>query len=232
MNNKESSKIKKRIIDELSQRINFCINDCNTYLLIKILPQGKKYADLGFVGGGNFAVLLASIVCIDLLSYVNFVLKAKQEDLWSQEEISKLELEKKKLSGNIKKMIRIPKANEPKNTIKDRFMSFLTDTSDAHKMNKDKIEKLADLRNKLAHVFSPKFIPAAGINFIGEGDFISLLNAYKCRPVFALSTNNKLAIDSNALNLKLEDLLNYLIRKIQSAPSQKLDIVNNWLKNN
>lgn len=228
------SDIKKarEITNIISERVKFCVNDCNTFLFAKTNIEAKNYAESSLIGGGNFIVLLASFACLDLLSYINSILDASNKELWNKDEITELGKEKSKLSANFKKIIRLPKENELKNNFSDRLKTFLFQTVNIHNMGIVQIEKLVKIRNKLAHVFNPKYIPIASIPFYGKGDFVSLLVAYKTRPIFALTSDNILGVDSNALTLKLPLLLVYLVEKIENASAEKLEIIIRWLKDN
>ena len=102
-------------------------------------------------------------------------------------------------------------------------------TKDITGLKKGEIKKLITIRNKLAHEFTPKIIPAASIPFSPGADFQILIRNYKLQDVYCLTNQNTIGIDSNALNHKLYYLLKYAIEKFDGLSDGKIEKIRKYL---
>jgi hypothetical protein len=228
-------RMKDEIINELDQRVSFCICDCNTFLFAKTISEAEEYSKKGFLGGGNYTVLAVTLACLDLLSSIYYLATCKSDEkcLWSEEEsreLEELENDLYQRNSDVKKLkgfIRIPQAGELKSNFKDRFAKLMKDTRNIHNLTDDQINKLYKIRNKMLHTFNPKFAPAAALPFNLQANFLSLVTDYKTYQVF-----HSTAIDSNALNHKLLPILNFVVDKLGKLTEARLEIISNWLEEN
>ena len=227
---------KQEILNKIAETVRFSIADSNTYLYVKCIPGAEK-AD---IGGGNFTVLLATLVCIEFLGTINAILDGDSTAFWSQDEIDEINTAKKKIKiiskkESVRNFLLAPfnRVPEEGNLIKGTrgcIGRFLKETKALTGLRKENIEKLCEVRNKLAHEFTPKIIPAAGIPFSPKADFQTLIRAYRRQDVFCLTTTGEIGIDSNALNQKLHYLLQYVIEKFEKADKEKLKKIETYLK--
>lgn len=222
---------KKEIIDEISKTVNFCMADGNTYLYAKcvstVVQDDKKIP----IGGGNFTVLLSTLATLEFLGTINAIIKGKSNDFWDVKETERLNKTQKRLKKMhktewIKNFVLRPFCNLPQTgTIKKSGISclidFLEETKGITGLNENEIKKIRTIRNKLAHEFTPKSISALGIGFMPGADFVSLILQYDKEDVFCLSSENRIGINSNALNRKLGKLLKYVVVKLDKLSGEK-----------
>lgn len=225
---------KEDIIDYISTIVNSCIADGNTYLYAKCSPTIEEDSQKVPIGGGNFTVLLSTVATLEFLATIDALIDAKDRDFYSEEEIKKIKKKKEELEKNtlFKNLFRVPKEGDLKKGSGTIIREFIIKTSNLTGIDRKEAGKIQAIRNKLAHEFTPKIVPALGIpNAPGE-DFVNLVSQYHNRPIFTLAEDNTIGIDSNALNHKLEVLLVYVIEKINrlSENDNKLLKVKNYIQ--
>lgn len=216
----------KEIIDYISTIVDFCIADGNTYLYAKCVPTVREDNKKLPIGGGNFTVLLSTLATLEFLATIDAILKAKEEDFYSKEEIKEIEQKKDKFDDELlKNLFLTPKTGRLKKGSGKIIREFIENTANLTGINKKDAGKIQTIRNKLAHEFTPKIRAALGVDFCPGSDFVSMALLHDERDVFCLSSEGSIGIDSNALNRKLKKLSKYVIEKLDTIP-EKAEAVN------
>ncbi|GEM_PF-1685943 len=216
---------KEEIIKYISETVNYCIADGNTYLYAKCVPTFTEDNEKITIGGGNFTVLLSTLSCIEFLATINAILQAKEGEFYTADEIKHTREVKNSLEDSVKKLGGLRKGTG------EILRSFLEETSKLTGIDKKGAGDLQTVRNKLAHEFTPKIIPAAGIAPTPGADFVKIISGYKEKSVFC-STSKGAGIDSNALNHKLSALLQYVTEGIEvlKPTDKKLKNISNYIQ--
>ena len=227
---------KQNIIDYVSTIVNFCVADGNTYLYAKCSLTFEQDARKVAIGGGNFTILLSTLASLEFLATIEFILSSSVSEFYTVDEIDEIKADmQEKFAENtlLKKLFHLPKEGDLKNGTGKVLRLFLEKTSTLTGINKEYAGKLQAIRNKLAHEFTPKTIAAAAIPPIPGADFVNIILKYQLLPVFTLTSQNAIGIDSNALNHKLKPLLQYIIEKIDALKETDGEIIriNKYIQN-
>jgi hypothetical protein len=227
---------KKEIINYIEEIVGFCIADANTYLYVKCVSSVNKDRKKIDIGGGNFTILLSTLATLEFLGVINVVISGKDEDFFTKEDVEKIENFKKEFEEKYKndKFIKGVVKNTPEiGDLKDGsgklLREFLEDEEvfEITGINKKDCGKLQCIRNKLAHEFTPKIIPALSVDFCPGHDFEKLISEQEEESVFS---NNE--INVNALNARLKKLLIYIVGKLERIEDKSaLDKLSRYIEN-
>lgn len=224
---------KKEINDYILTIVNFAIADANTYLYAKCVPTFNEDMKKSSLGGGNFTILLSTLATIEFLGTIYIYLENKSESFYSNNEIQKIKEAKSKIkvlyenNNFIQDFLLRPFNPEPMpGAIKvgsgKIIRQFLNKIRIKCGLNKKQVDKLVDVRNKLAHEFTPKIVPAVALPPMPGNNWVQLIANYKTRPIFIDKEDFGEVIDVNALNHKLYYFLEYVIEKFSENSDEEI----------